>query len=327
MRRRDVIIWTGGLVATSPSLRAAYAQAAGKVWRIGILGASARQPSNDEGFIQGMSDFGYVSGKDYLIEHRAAGGQYERLPSLADELIRANADVLLAGTGVATRALQHATRTIPIVFVGIADPIGNGFVASLPRPGSNVTGLAASYDDTAPKQLELLAAVLTKPSRIGLLVNPNSTGVASVRGSALNAARTAGLTLQSSEARTPQEIEAAFAGFTKDGIEAVVVLADGVFFGQRLRIAELALRHRLPAMFTQREYVAEGGLMSYGESQKEFYRRAATYVHKIMRGAKPADLPVEQPTRFHLVINRKTADALGVTIPALLYIFADEVIE
>jgi putative ABC transport system substrate-binding protein len=249
------------------------------------------------------------------------------LPELATELVELKVDVLVTGPTPAVRALQRATRTIPIVFVATTDPVGNGIVASLARPGGNTTGQAGSNDDTAPKQLELLATIVANPSRIGLLGNPENPGYFPVLKSAQDAAQKAGLFLVPVASSKPEDIEKAFAAFNRERVQAVMVATDPVFGEQRQRIAELALSHRLPTMSSQREFAEAGGLMSYGESQREFYRRTAIFVDKIFKGAKPADLPVEQPTRYHLVINRKTADALGVTIPALLYIFADEVIE
>ena len=202
------------------------------------------------------------------------------------------------------------------------DPVGNGLVASLVRPGGNITGLASSSDDSSPKQLELLASVVPNVSRIGVLGNPATSNYSSVLKSAQDAAKKVGLSIVPMEARSPQEIENAVAALAKEGVPAVMFPGDAVFFGQRQRIAELALANHLATMFAQREYVVAGGLMSYGENLADFFRRAASYVDKIFKGATPGELPIEQPARFDLVINRKTADALGVTIPAQLYIFA-----
>jgi putative ABC transport system substrate-binding protein len=274
-----------------------------------------------------MRDLGYVEGQDFVVEIRAPEGQYERYPELAAELVRQRCDVILATNSAAGRSLQQATTTIPIILVGINDPVGLGLVASLARPGGNVTGLSLSVDDTSPKQLELLAAILTNPSRVGYLGNAQNPAFPSALRIVQDAARSAGLTLIVKEAGDAAGIEAAFAAFGRERAQAVLIHSDGFLFGRRNQLVELALRYRLPSTYPAREFAADGGLMSYGESRHEFYRRAATFVHKIMRGAKPADLPVEQPTRFHLVINRKTADALGLTIPPILYIFAEEVIE
>jgi putative ABC transport system substrate-binding protein len=325
-KRREFITLLGGAAAWP---LAARAQQAGKVWRIGLLSGASREPtsSNYEAFLQGMRELGYVEGRDFVMEYRFADGKYERFPELAAELVRLKVDVLVTGTAAAIRTLQRATTTIPIVLAYSTDPAGNGFVASLARPGGNITGLSGSSDDTSPKQLELVTTVIPTASRIGLLGNPASPTFAGVRPGAEIAAQKVGLTIVPVEARNPQEIESAFAEFDRQRVQAFIAAGDAVFFTHRQRIAELALSNRLPSMFPQREYAAAGGLMTYGENLSGFFRRAASFVDKILKGAKPGDLPIEQPTRFNLVINRKTADALGVTIPAQLYIFADEVIE
>jgi putative tryptophan/tyrosine transport system substrate-binding protein len=324
MRRREFITVLAGS-ATWPL--AARAQPAGKVWRIGLLTNSREDSSaNYAGFLQGMRDLGYVEGKEFVTEFRFMEGRYARLPDLAAELVRLKVDVLITGPTPAILALQQATRTIPIVGVAMTDPVGNGLVASLARPGGNTTGTAGSYE-ASPKQLELLAAMVPNPSRIGLLWNPDNPSNATVLKIVQDAAQKAGLVLVSIEARNPQDIENAFAAFGKERVQAVMVPADGIFSGQLEPIVKLAFSHRLPTMSVWREFAKAGGLMSYGDDRAEFYRRTAAFVDKIFKGAKPADLPVEQPTRYHLVINRRTADAFGLTIPALLYIFADEVIE
>jgi putative tryptophan/tyrosine transport system substrate-binding protein len=327
VRRRGFITLLAGAAAAWPL--AARAQQAGKVWRIGLLSGASREPtsSNYEAFLQGMRELGYVEGRDFVMEYRFADGKYERFPELAAELVRLKVDVLVTGTAAAIRTLQRATTTIPIVLAYSTDPAGNGFVASLARPGGNITGLSGSSDDTSPKQLELVTTVIPTASRIGLLGNPASPTFAGVRTGAEIAAQKVGLTIVPVEARNPEEIDSAFAEFDRQRVQAFIAAGDAVFFTHRQRIAELALSNRLPSMFPQREYAAAGGLMSYGENLSGFFRRAASFVDKILKGAKPGDLPIEQPTRFNLVINRKTADALGVTIPAQLYIFAEEVIE
>ena len=328
MRRRKFIMLLGGAAAAWPV--AARAQQAGKVWRIGFLSSLPRAPIAGGlygGFQQGMRELGYVEGQDFVSEWRSADGKYERLPELAAELVRSKMDVLISGLTPGVRALQQATSTIPIVIAYAIDPVGNRLVASLAHPGGNTTGLAGSSDDSAPKQLELLSAVVANPSRIAFLGNPENPGYSAVRKSAQDAAEKAGLFLLVLEARSAQEIENALATSTKERAQALLVAGDGVFFGQQQRLAQLALSNHLPTMFPQREYVEAGGLMSYGENLSEFFRRAASFVDRIIKGAKAGDLPIEQPTKFNLVVNRKTADALGVTIPPQLYIFADEVIE
>jgi putative ABC transport system substrate-binding protein len=322
MRRRELITRMSGAAIAWPL--AAPAQPAGKVWRIGFVGVL---PSH-AGLIQGMRELGYVEGKDFVVERLPSDlQQYDHLRIVAAELVRRRCDVLLSGFTPAIRALQEATRAIPIVFVGVTDPVGNGLVASLARPSGNTTGLASSYDDSSPKQLELLAMVVPGATRIGLLWNPENPASATQVKITQDAAAKASISLVLKEANNLRQIETAFASFAAESVPAVMITGDGTYFVLQEQVPRIALGHRLPTMFPQREYALAGGLLSYGQSQTELYRQAATYVHKLMRGAKPADLPVEQPTRFHLTINRKTADALGVTIPPVLYIFAEEVIE
>jgi putative tryptophan/tyrosine transport system substrate-binding protein len=327
MRRREFITLLGGAAVGWPF--AVSAQQVGKIWRIGLLSALSRETSSRlyAGFQQGMRDLGYVEGKDFVIEWRSVEGNYERFPEIAAEFIRLKVDVIVTGVSAAVPPLKAATSTIPIVMAYSIDPVGNRFVASLAHPGGNITGLASSSDDTAPKQLELLATVVPNTSRIGLLGNPSNTTYPSVLKTAQGAAQKTGLSLVPIEARSPQQIENAFAAFARERVPAVMFAGDAVFFEQRQRIAELALANRLATMFSQREYAVVGGLMSYGENVADFFRRAAPYVDKILKGANPGDLPIDQPTKFNLVINRKTADTLGVTIPPQLYIFADEIIE
>jgi putative ABC transport system substrate-binding protein len=326
MKRREFITLVGGAAAVWPL--AARAQQADGMRRIGFLGGGtvSLQPIYN-GLLQGMRELGYREGKDFAVEWRLAEGQYERFTEFAAEMVRLKVDVIVVSTPAGIRPTQQATNTIPIVMGYSTDPIGSGFVTSLARPGGNVTGLASSLDDIVPKQIELLASAVPGLSRVGLLVNPGNPNTPPVLKSAQASARQAGFVLVAVEAQTPSELGAALVTLTKERVGAVIVIADAFFNSQRRRLVELALQARLPTMFGQREYAQEGGLMSYGESLFEFYRRAANYVDKIFKGAKPADLPIEQPTLFKLVINRKTADALGVTIPSQLYIFADEVIE
>ena len=330
MKRREFITLLGGAAAAWPL--AARAQQPGTFRRIGFLYGSiplTQLGSEDlsRAFIQGMLELGYLEGKDFVVEWRSAAGQYERLADLAAELARLKVDVIVTGSAAAVRPAQQATTTIPIVMAYSTDPVGNGFVASLARPGGNTTGLAGSSDDSAPKQLELLTTVMPRLPRVAILTNPHNPNSAAVIKSAQSAAEKVGLVVVPVEARSLEEIEDAFAAIAKQSIAAVVVGLDAVFFVHRQQLAQLALDNRLASMFPVRDYAAAGGLMSYGESLRDFYHRAASFVDKIFKGAKPSDLPIEQPTRFKLVINRKTADALGLTIPPQLYIFADEVIE
>ena len=325
LKRRHFITLLGSAAAAWPL--AARAQQ-GTLRRIGFLYATV--PVTDDlgrGFMQGMHELGYLEGRDFVVEWRSAEGQFERLSHLAAELVRLKVDVIVTGSALAVRPAQQATTTVPIVMCYSTDPVGNGFVASLARPGGNTTGLASSSEDSAPKHLELLATMVPKLSRVAVMTNPENPNSAAVIKNARSAAERVGLLVVPVEARNAQEIEDAFAALAKQSIAAVMVALDATFFFQRERIVQLALRNRIASIFPTREYAAAGGLMSYGESLREFYRRAASFVDKIFKGAKPGDLPIEQPTRFNLVINRKTADVLGLAIPPQLYIFADEVIE
>jgi putative ABC transport system substrate-binding protein len=327
VRRREFITLLGGAAVAWPL--AARAQQASKVWRIGFLSGTSRSAVSGlyAGFQQGMRELGYVDGKDFVIEWRSVEENYERIPEIAAEFERLKVDVIVTAMGAALPTLQRAITTIPIVMATSTDPVGNRIVASLVHPGGNITGLANSADDSSPKQLELLTAVVPNVSRIAFFGNPNNTTYSPILKRAEAAAGKAGLSLEPVKASSPQEIENAFVALAKERVPAAMFAGDAVLFGNRWRIAELALRHQLATMFPQREYVEAGGLMSYGENLADFFRRAAWYVDKIFKGAKPAELPIEQPTRFHLVVNRKTADALGLSIPAHLYIFANEVVE
>ena len=326
MRRRQFIILLGVAAVWPLAVRA---QQPGKVRRIGFISGASRSSIAEilAGFPQGMRELGYVEGRDFVIEWRFADGEYDRFPAIAAELVQLKVDVFVLGTPAAVHAARQATATIPIVMGYSTDPVGGGFVASLARPGGNVTGLASSTEDVIPKQVELLATAVPNLTTLGLLSNPGNPNSVPVLKSAQVAAQKASFAFVSAEARNPEELESAFSALTSKRVQAVVVTSDGFFNSRRQRIVELALSNRLPTMFAQREYVQSGGLMSYGESLAEFFRRAATYVDKIFKGTKPADLPIEQPTLFKLVINRKTAGALGITFPPQLYMFADEVID
>jgi putative ABC transport system substrate-binding protein len=313
------------LAALAGPLAAAAQQSPGKIARIGLLGDV---PSFlDEAFRQGLRELGYVDGQNIAIEHRAPDWKYERLPALAAELVRLKVDVIVAASPPATEAARQATRTIPIVFTVVGDPVAEGFVASLARPGGNLTGLATISTDLVGKQLEMIKAVAPKISRVAILLNPDQQGHRLGVRQAEGAARALGLQLQILEARTPAEIERAFTAMTSQRAGGLLVLRDAVFRAKRAQIVALAAKNRLPAVYGLREEAEAGGLMAYGASVPENFRRAATYVDKILKGARPADLPVEQPTKFELVINLKTAKALGLTIPPLLLGQADQVIQ
>jgi ABC-type uncharacterized transport system substrate-binding protein len=328
VNRRGFITLLSGAAAACPIMSRAQSS---KIWRIGFLSGAARPVSLEAsqwgGFLQGMREHGLVEGKDHVIEWRFAEGRTELFPVLAGELVRARVDLVVVGTTASIRAVQQASSATPIVMAVSTDPVGMGFVESLARPGGNITGLATSADDTTPKQLELLATAVGKLSRVGLLSNPDSPNSAPVVRSALDTAPRAVLEIISVDARLPSDVVAAFTAFDNKRAEAVMVVTDGFIASQRKRITELALERHLPSIFTQREYVEAGGLMSYGESARDFNKRAAGYVVKIMRGAKPADLPIQQSTKFELIINLKTAKALGLALPDKLLAIADEVIE
>ena len=308
---------------------AAEAQAPAKVPRIGFL--SARSPTDNpyfiEAFRQGLRELGYVEGQNIAIEYRFAEGRPERLPALAAELVRLKVDVIVTGGPPAPEAAKQATGTIPIVFAVAGDPVAEGLVASLARPGGNITGLASIAPEVVGKQLELLKEVAPKVSRVAVLQNPSNQAHPLRLRQAEGAARALGVQLHIVQARTPPEIDAAFAAMRSQRAGGVLVLRDPLFLAQRTQIAALAAKSRLPAVYGLREEAEAGGLMAYGANVPLMYRRAATYVDKILKGAKPADLPVEQPTKFELVINLKTAKALGLTIPPSLLQRADEVIQ
>ena len=319
------------LLLTSPVT--AKAQPAGRVYRIGYLaagwGSGTAYLRPLEAFRQGLLKLGWVEGQNLLIENRFAEGQFDRLPGLAEELVRLKVDVIAASPTPAALAARNATRIIPIVGMSLTEPVEVGLVASLARPGGNVTGVTYGVDtDIFGKQLELLKEVIPKVRRVAVLSNPgNSPSQPLIISNVKAAARSLGLQLQLLEARGPGEFDGAFAAMAKDRAGALLVTGDSMFFFHRARLADLAVRNRLPSMSTQGQWVEAGGLMSYGPDFADMYRRAATYVDKILRGAKPADLPIEQPTKFELVINRKTAKALGLTIPPSLLTRADQVIE
>ena len=327
--RRKLIIALGTSALAAPF--GPFAQQQGKVWRVGFLSGRSRPASLDSdifgAFSNGMRELGYVEGKNLVIEWRFAEGMYERLPTLAAELVKMKVDVIVpAGTPMIIAA-QKATTTIPIVFGGINDPVGSGFVKSLARPGGNITGLSNISVDISAKHLEMLLGMVPKLSRVAVLVNPDNSSHAMVLKSVQSAAQRTNAKILPAEARTAPEIEKVFSAVAGAKAGAVIVAGDALFNQQVRQIAELAAKHRLPSVGAIREYVDAGGLMSYGPSITESYRRAAIYVDKILKGAKPGDLPIEQPTKFELIINGKTAKILGLTIPKSLLISADKVIE
>ncbi len=328
MNRRDTLL---ALLALSAPPLPSRAQQQGKVWRVGFL-VPRRRPDSMEtdllgAFPRGLRELGYVEGRNLVIEWRFADGQSERLPGLAEELMRLKLDVLVAGSSQAIRALQKATATIPIVMATSGDPVGSGFVASLARPGGNITGLSNLLGDASPKGLELLLDISPKLSRVAFLQNPVNPALATSLKSLQFAAPRVSVSVLPVEVRTAQEIENAFGAIVQGKATAVIVPSDSLFIQQSRRIAELAVKNQLSSVGSFREYVEAGGLASYGPSLAEQFRRAATYVDKIFKGARPADLPVEQSATFELHINRKTARALGLTVPSEWLLRADRVIE
>ena len=319
------------LLLLSAFLGTAAAQPAGKVPRVGyLIAGSHSDPQRQlllEAFRQGLRELGYVEGQNIAIESRWAEGKDDRLPAFAADLVRSKVDVIVAQSGAATQAAQQATRTIPIVMSLSNDAVGSGLVASLARPGGNITGLTIIAPDLAGKQFQLLKEVVPKVSRVALLTNPDNPASALFLREVEAAARVLGVRLQTLETRNPQEIDSAFAAMTRERAGALLILPDVIFLSQRRQIAELATKRRLPSVYGVGEYAEAGGLMAYGANHIDLVRRAATYVDKILKGAKPADLPVEQPTKFDLVINLKAARAIGLTIPQEVLIQATEVIQ
>jgi ABC-type uncharacterized transport system substrate-binding protein len=309
---------------------AAQAQKAGKVYRVGLLDSSTPDQARLawwEAFRQRMGQLGYVEGQTVTFERRWAHGNSERLPGLATELVGLNVDIIVTGGSPAALAAKTAKTTIPIVMATGADPVELGLVSSLARPGANLTGVTTLSADLTAKRLELLREIVPKESRVAVLWDGNSEGGRLSAGVTQAAGRQMGVEIHAYEVRKPAEFDPAFSAMTKDRAGGLDVAASPMFFTERRRIADLALKHRLPTMVGSREYAEAGALASYGTDYVDLFRRVPTYVDKFLRGAKPADLPIEQPTKFELLINLKTAKALGLTIPASLLARADQVIE
>jgi putative ABC transport system substrate-binding protein len=327
--RRTFLAGTGAALLAAPL--AAEGQQGGKIARIGCLGAPSGLFSPLwEAFRQGLRDLGYVEGRNIVLEFRDSEGKIERLPALAAELVALKVDVIVVGNTPGALAAKQATKTIPIVMTAISDPVTSGLVTSLAHPGGNVTGASVLSSDLIGKSLELLKQTVPGVSRVTLLWNPGSLGERTERNmleAADVAARALGVRLQLVEARGPADLDRAFSEMTKARAGALTMLPSNMFNSERSHIIELTAKTRLPAVYPFRYYVDDGGLMSYGANIADLYRRSATYVDKILKGAKPADLPVEQPTKLELVINLKTAKALGLTIPPSLLARADEVIQ
>lgn len=327
MKRREFISVVAGAVAWP---KIAQAQQSVRPWRLGFIAGGVR-PVPLEGtlydaFPQGMRALGYVQGKDFTIEWRFAEGKYERFHGFAQELVDLNVDVIVLGAMAAVRPTQEVTSTIPIVMGHSVDPVGNGLIASLAHPGGNTTGVSGAYEEIVPKILEMMGMIVPKLSIVAMFTNPNNHNHSANFKFTQTPATKLGITILPVQVGAPEHIEPAFDAMKQGHAEAVIIPSDALYLSQRKQLAELAKRDRLPTVFAQREYVLAGGLMSYGENLADFYRRAASFVDKILKGAKPSDLPVQLPTKFNLVFNLKTADEVGVIVPDILLARADELV-
>ena len=323
------LIWLAVVLNLTLAPLAAEAQQAGQAARIGYLAANLTvSPHMTEAFRQGLRDLGYVDGRSVVIEYRDAEGKYDRLPARAAELVALKVDVIVAADTPAALAAKQATRTLPIV--GAGDPVTIGLVTSLARPGGNVTGLSLLAPELVGKRLELLKQAVPGVGRVAALWQPGFVGERTEKDMLKEvevAARALGVRLQFVEARGPADFDRAFSDMTRARADALTVLGSAMFANERRRVVDLAAKNRLPGVYGFREYVDAGGLMAYGPNVADLFQRAATYADKILKGAKPGDLPVEQPTKFELVLNLKTAKALGLTIPQSVLVRADQVIE
>lgn len=325
MRRRDLIALAGGAMTAPLTARA---QQAGKVYRIVFLGDSpAVYPDAIEALRQGLRDLGYVEGRNIAIEYRWAEGKPERMRELAEELVRLKVDVIIVPGSIYTEAAKRATSTIPIVFLGHADPVVTGHATSLARPGGNITGISIMLTEASVKSLELLKQAVPGLARIAVIFDSATPSHGPILKAVEAAGPLLGLQVQPVAVRSATEFDSAFLAIVQGRADAVLVLTTPLFVAGAQPLAELALAHKLPSVFTPRENVEAGGLMSYSPNRADYYRRGAIYVDKILKGANPADLPVQQPTRFQLVVNLKTAKALGLTMPESFLSRVDEVIE
>jgi putative ABC transport system substrate-binding protein len=327
MKRRDFIALLGGATAAAWA-PAAGAQVPPKIPRIGYIagGGGSMAERMVAALRQGLSELGYIDGQTIIVEFRSAEGRSERIPELVSELVGLRVDVLVAASSPGALAAKKATSTIPIVMVA-TDPIGLGLVASLARPGGNVTGLSYFNEAILAKRLEMLVEFVPGLARVAVLRNPTVAAHATFWAETAAAAGKLGVALQALDVREPDDFEAAFVAAVRGNAQALIALDDGLTIANRPRIVALAASSRLPAIYGLREFPDDGGLISYGPNFADLTRRSATYVDKILKGAKPSELPVEQPTKIDLVINRKTANALGLTLPPTLLARADEVIE
>ncbi len=327
--RRMFLAAIGGSLLAAPL--AAEAQPAAKVWRIGFLTSGFREGAGADirlaPFSRGLRDLGYVEGRNVIVEVRYAEGRVERFPALAAELVNLKVDVLVATSTPGALAGKQTTSTIPIVMAAVGEPVEVKLVDSLAHPGGNITGLSISAPQLAAKRLDLLKQTLPKLSRVTVLWNSSNQGMQARFQETQSGAQLLGVSIHSVPIQSPDDFGLVFGAMMKDRPESLLVLADTVTVANRQRAIEFAARNRVPAIYEVRAFVDDGGLMSYGIDMADHYRRAAIYVDKILKGAKPADLPIEQPTKFELIVNLKTAKALGLTIPQSLLLRADQVIE
>lgn len=329
MNQRRRLLLLGATALAAPI--GAFAQQQGKVWRLGYLDFGTRQSMVDAGryaaLIEGLRERGYVEGKNVVLDARFADGSADRVSALGAELVQQKPDLILATGTPAGHSAKRATTTIPIVITTVVDPVGDGFAASLARPGGNITGMSSGVEDTVQKLVEMLTVAVPKLRRIAVVTNPDNRIHAPLLLRVQAAAKQAGKQVVPLSASTPDAIERGFATMARERIDAVIVLIDGLLFQQRAQIAALALKQKLPSIYTQPQYAEAGGLMTYGSDTTDNFRRAGIFVDKILKGARPGDIPFEQPTRYYFVINRKTANALGIKITGELLTRADRVIE
>jgi putative ABC transport system substrate-binding protein len=328
-KRRLLIAASGAFVLRAPL--AALAQPTEKIWRIGFFYVGTRQSALDTGrygaFIDGMRQLGYVEGKNLIVVERfASDGDYARMPEVATELVRANVDVIVATGSPATQALRHATSSLPVIVTLSANPVTEGIAASLARPGSNFTGLSAVLDEVFPKQIDFLKTAVPKLARVAVLSKSGNPAHSRFHKLVEDVSRERGIQVLRVDINGVEDMERGFLAMSKQRAQALIILGDSFFVQHFKFIAALAIKHKLASTYSGREYPAAGGFMSYGPSFADNFRRAATYVDKILKGAKPGNLPIEQPTRIYLTINRKTAAALGLKIPQEFLLRADEVI-
>jgi putative ABC transport system substrate-binding protein len=327
MKRREFITLFGGTAASWPM--AAAAQRAGKVWRIGMLDSATRElnSANVDVFLGSLRELGYVEGQNLVVDYRSAGGRDERLPDLVAELIRLNPDVIVLRGSLEVLAVRNATSTIPVVMTAVVDPVGLGVAVSLSHPGGNVTGMSSISSAMVTKRVGLLKELVPGTTRMAYLGDFRNYSVGVAWEEIQIAARPLGIEAVKFDVQRAADVSRAFDVASREKVDVIIVSADGTTRPNRQLIIDLAAMNRLPAMYTAREFVDDGGLMAYGTNYPELYRRAASFVDKIFKGAKPAELPIEQPIRFELVINLKTAKALGIDLPPTLLATVDAAIE